>query len=348
MALLSNPQSNPQLLQQRLAVREQEINALKVQNRHLLSKLDELEKASVPNQINTKVIADEVKGHIDPVIAQLQSTITNSFEILQSTMRGIYLQSTRAQQAVEDMTSHSKELELRMNDQRKEDQAFFQDKIFAMINSFCDRIERQIDSRLKALSVVEMLNVKQNEILRDLETLNAGVALANKNSDSNRGEIFRMERSAAEANERIIDIQVQSRNSEELIRDALQQIQNHRTEFRLIRTEMKAAFEQVNRVTASSGTEIQTALNEIDQFKIINDIIENKQKELSALANGLEAQNAMSATEGAMSILARIQSQKNELERVADDAKNFLKNNQNVSAGEEPSGNTNLNFYSET
>ena len=50
---------NPQLLQQRLSVREHEINALKVQNRHLLGKIEQLEQKAVPNQINTQFIAQE-------------------------------------------------------------------------------------------------------------------------------------------------------------------------------------------------------------------------------------------------------------------------------------------------
>ena len=355
MSLLSNPQSNPQLLQQRLSVREQEISALKAQNRHLLTKLDEVEKQSKPNQINTKMIADDVRSHIDPVIVQLQATITNSFEILQSTMRGIYLQSTRAQQAVEDMTAHSKELELRMDEQRKTDQNFYQDKIFAMMSSFCDRVERQIDSRLKALSIVEILNSKQNEVLTDLENLNAGIAIMNKNSESNRGEISRIERNAAESNERLIDVQVQTRNAEELVRDTLQQIQNHRAEYKLIRADLKAAVDQMNRVIGQMMSqpkseaieEIETNLTEIDDFRVINDLIERKHRELESITNGFEGQNNIQAAESASNILARIQSQKSELQKVAQDAKDFLQNHQATLNTQESSGNTNLNFYSE-
>ena len=72
----ANPTPNAQLLQQRLTVREQEINGLKVQNRHLLSRIEELEKNAKPNQINTQFVADEVHRHLEPVIGQLQSTIT--------------------------------------------------------------------------------------------------------------------------------------------------------------------------------------------------------------------------------------------------------------------------------
>ena len=57
--------------------------------------------------------------------------MTASFEILQSTMRGIYQQSARAQQAVEDMAAQSRDLENRMNEQRKADQNFYQEQNFS-------------------------------------------------------------------------------------------------------------------------------------------------------------------------------------------------------------------------
>jgi len=78
MSVNLNSQNNPQLLQQRLNVREQEINALKVQNRHLLGKMEELEKQVKPNQINTKFVADDVQKHLEPVIAQMHSMMNQA------------------------------------------------------------------------------------------------------------------------------------------------------------------------------------------------------------------------------------------------------------------------------
>ncbi len=348
----NNPNNNPQLLQQRLSVREQEINALKVQNRHLLSKIEEVEKNAKPNQINTQFVADEVHKHLEPVINQLQNTITTSFEILQSTMRGIYQQSQRAQQAVEDMAAHSRDLEMRMNEQRKADQNFYQDKMFSMIGAFCDRVERQIEIRMKALATVELMNTKQNEVLSDVESIKGSINQMQKNSDSNRGEISRIERNASEANEKLIDVQIQTQNSEELIRDTLQQIQNHRAEFKIIRSELKQSIEAmsklVDRVNESavvisaaeeddSSEEIQVITNvpssqeyaqaasSVDEGKIINDLIEQKHRELEALEKNIEEQSESQSQEDAGMILALLRAQKSELQRVAEDAKTYLK-----------------------
>jgi hypothetical protein len=346
--------ANPQLLQQRLSVREQEINSLKVQNRHLLNRIEELEKNSKPNQINTQFVADEVHRHLEPVISQLQNTITSSFEILQSTMRGIYQQSQRAQQAVEDMASHSRDLEVRMNEQRKADQNFYQDKMFSMIGAFCDRVERQIEIRMKALSTVELMNTKQNEVLADIENIKASISGMQKNSDSNRGEIARIERNAAESNEKLIDVQLQTQTSEELIRDTLQQVQNHRAEFKIIRSELKQAIEVMNRLVDRVGEETysvpsgdnielspvghdevqvmsEPAAPAIDETRIINDLIEQKHRELEVLERSIEEQSANQSKEDAAMILALLRAQKSELQRVAEDAKSYLK--EHASAG---------------
>jgi hypothetical protein len=340
--------NNPQLLQQRLSVREQEINSLKVQNRHLLNRIEDLEKNSKPNQINTQFVADEVHRHLEPVISQLQNTITSSFEILQSTMRGIYQQSQRAQQAVEDMAAHSRDLEVRMNEQRKADQNFYQDKMFSMIGAFCDRVERQIEIRMKALSTVELMNTKQNEVLADIENIKASIGIMQKNSDSNRGEISRIERNASESNEKLIDVQLQTQTSEELIRDTLQQVQNHRAEFKIIRSELKQAIEVMNRLVDRVGEEVYTipsgdtvdlspeagdevqvaaepATPAIDETRIINDLIEQKHRELEVLERSIEEQSASQSKEDAAMILALLRAQKSELQRVAEDAKNYLK-----------------------
>ncbi len=343
----ANP-ANPQLLQQRLSVREQEINSLKVQNRHLLNRIEELEKNSKPNQINTQFVADEVHRHLEPVISQLQNTITSSFEILQSTMRGIYQQSQRAQQAVEDMAAHSRDLEVRMNEQRKADQNFYQDKMFSMIGAFCDRVERQIEIRMKALSTVELMNTKQNEVLADIENIKSSISSMQKNSDSNRGEIARIERNASESNEKLIDVQLQTQTSEELIRDTLQQVQNHRAEFKIIRSELKQAIEVMNRLVDRVGEETysipsgdnidlspveqeeaqaaaEPAAPAIDETRIINDLIEQKHRELEVLERSIEEQSTTQSKEDAAMILALLRAQKSELQRVAEDAKSYLK-----------------------
>jgi hypothetical protein len=354
MSVNLNSQNNPQLLQQRLHVRENEINALKVQNRHLIGKLEELENQAKPNQINTKFVADDVHRHLEPVIAQMQSTMTASFEILQSTMRGIYQQSQRAQQAVEDMTSQSRDLEMRMNEQRKSDQNYYQDKIFSMIGAFCDRVERQIDIRLKSLSVVELMNAKQNEVLSDVESMKSTLSIMQKNSENGRGEISRIERNAIEANEKLIDVQVQTQNSEALIRDTLQQIQNHRSEFKLIRSELKSTMESISELlslvesnkneqalavvaaavaaTAKNAAQaaqpvFEAAGPEVKEVDLISDLIENKHRELEAIERNIEGQQNVQSRDDATLLLSLLREQKSELQRVAGEAKNYLKEN---------------------
>ncbi len=373
----NNPSPNlQQQLQQRVFVREQEINALKVQNRHLLEKLDDLEKDARPNQINTQFVADEVQKHLSPVIDQLQSTITNSFEILQSTLRGIYQQSQRSQQAVEEMTAYSRDLEIRMNEQRKADQNFYQDKIFSMIGAFCDRLERQIEIRFKALSSIELVNSKQNEILNDVERMRTAMDSMSKNS--------------VDLNDRMNGVQIHTRYGKEMAQDLLQQMQNHRAEFKLVRMELKSAIDFINRSTmAGDENEIESIENvpvlvqaaaavinnasakanaaanaqaktdganlninpigeiesieagnfheveaaddaadeaeAINQNKILNELIDKKHRELETLEKNIEYHSQGGAQDDATMILSLLRAQKNELQRVSLEAKQYLK-----------------------
>jgi protein involved in polysaccharide export with SLBB domain len=318
------------LLQQRLNVREQEINGLKVQNRHLLSQIEELEKQAKPNQIDTQFVADEVRKHLDPVIKQLTTTMTSSFEILQSTMRGIYQQSQRSQKAVEDMAAHTRDLEIRLNDQRKQDQNFYQDRIFSMIGNFCDRLERQIEIRLKALGTVEIMSSKQNEILGELESLKSSIQSVQKNSESNRGDVIRVERNSNEVNQKLVDVQVQTQNSEELIRDTLQQVQNHRAEFKLIRSELKQAVDSMN-VLLSKVDESRARLDEPQDMRseeqLIHDLVEQKQKEIDGFEKSISRQVQGKTEEDATMILSLLRAQKDELQRVAENAKTYIQEN---------------------
>ena len=178
-----------QQAQQRLWVKEQEVSALKVQNRHLIGKLEDAVKSAEPNQINTKQIADEIQKQIRPLMAEIGKTLTDSFDILKSTMRGIYQQSQRAQQAVEDMTAHSRETEKRAHDTRKSDQEYYQEKILSQVTSFGDRIERQLENRLRSLAVVELMNTKQNEVLADIDQIKSTLAAQIESNEALMNEI---------------------------------------------------------------------------------------------------------------------------------------------------------------
>jgi chromosome segregation ATPase len=341
MALNTNSQNgtNPQLLQQRLNVREQEITALKVQNRHLLGRIEELEKEAQPNQIDTQFVADEVKRTLDPVINQMKTTMNSSFEILQSTMRGIYQQSQRAEKAVADMSSQTRELEIRLNDQRKQDQNFYQDKIFSMISNFCDRLERQIEIRLKSLGTIEILSAKQNEILVDLETVKGALGSVQRNAESSRGDVSRMEKNSTEIQQKLVDVQVQTRSSDEIVRNTLQQIQNHRAEFRLIRSELKQAVETMNGLLnkVEETQELVTAgPSERSEEELIQNLVEKKQKEIETIEETLVTQAPGNAEQDATMILALLRAQKNDLQKVAEEAKSYLKTNGPRNEGSNP------------
>jgi len=189
-----------QQLQQRLWVKEQEVSALKVQNRHLIGKLEDAEKSAEPNQINTQKIATEIQNQLKPLVADIQKSLTESFEILKGTMRGIYQQSQRAEKAVDDIGAHSRETELRMNEQRKADQVYYQEKILSMVTTFGERIERQLENRLRNLAVVELMNTKQNEVLADIDQIKGALSELMVSNESLRTEIKSLAKETGQRN----------------------------------------------------------------------------------------------------------------------------------------------------
>jgi chromosome segregation ATPase len=336
-----NPAADIQQIQQRLWVREQEINALKVQNRHLLTKLDEAEQNGKPNQINTSLVASEVQKNLKPVLAEIEKSLKNAFEMLQSTMRGIYQQSSRAQQAVEEMTQHTRDIQNHM-----------QDNVAASMNTFCDRLERQILSRLNG---VDIMVQKQNEMLMDMETMKLAVNLMQKNSENNRSEVSRIEKESIEANQKLIEVQMQSRNAEEVTRDALQQIRNHRSEFKLLRGEVRAVLENSSRLSdkinliderlfEASGDiqtrqrerdQISKELKEIDGIDSIEDLIAIKNDDIVNIENAIQAGALDASKEDLTMVLELLQAQKSDLKKVAKDAENFLRNVKNEDISQE-------------
>ena len=68
-----------QQAQQRLWVKEQEVSALKVQNRHLIAKLEDAEKSAEPNKINTQKIASEIQNQLRPLIGDIEKSTTRRY-----------------------------------------------------------------------------------------------------------------------------------------------------------------------------------------------------------------------------------------------------------------------------
>jgi chromosome segregation ATPase len=247
--------SDLEQVHQRLFVKDQEINALKVQNRHLIAKVEEAEARAKPNQINTQQITAEVHRLV-------QRSLTQAFEAMQGTLRGVYQQSLRAQQAVEDLAAHSRELENRVAESRKEDQVFYQDKILQTLNSLCDQIDRTVDQRMSEMSGT--LAKTQNETLSDLEALKLAMSA--------------MHRSAELTNEQIQALS--------------QKITSHRAEFKLMRGEVRSAMEnQSERVQVqdeASETAAETSNEKSEDLTLILDLLRTQKQELQETSSKAE------------------------------------------------------------
>lgn len=197
-----------------------------------------------------------------------------------------------------------------------------------MIGTFCNRIERQIEIRFKALSSIELMNTKQNEVLSDVERMR--VALENIN--------LYYQESADKLN----GVQLNARSSKEMTQNLLQQMQNQRAEFKLIRSELNTALDIMNAVPYSKQNRFKPETNDDDVFasvpiqkeeirierdpsQIIDDLIEKKHIELNELEKNTENQDPEKIQDNAAELLSLIRAQHNEIQRVADDAKQFLK-----------------------
>ncbi len=366
--------------QQKIWVKEQEINALKVQNRHLIAKLEEAEQGAKPNQINTQLIAEQISSEIKSILrpaiaetqkqntlvqAQMEKSLTQAFEMMQNTLRGVYQQSQRSQEAVDSLTEHSRDLEARNVEVRKNDQIFYQEKIFSLLVTFFERVERQLDQRLGVLSSIEHMITKQNEMLTDVEAVR-GISLSTqKITEANRGEVARIEKSFAETTQKFIEVEVQARNIEEMIRDAYQQIQNHRAEFKLVKGEIRAMIEHTAKLnekitifddrmseTVKNIQEQSKAQDRIrEELKVIeaNDTLENlidvKTEDINAIQNvinsGTDTPLEGKGTgeedkEDLVMILELLKAQKNDLKKVANEAETYLKDYREQIKGTEP------------
>jgi len=322
-----------QQLQQRNWVKEQEVSALKVQNRHLLSKLEEAEVRAKPNQLYTQQISSEIQNYLKPLATEIQrqnqvtqiqieKSLSQAFEMIQSTLRGVYQQSLRAQETVETLSAHTRDLELKMSEQRKADQFYFQEKVFSSMTAFCERIERQIETRLKALSSIDILSAKQSEVLDDVESLKISVQGMFKNSESNRADLSRFDKQVSENTQKLGEIEIYGRNSEELARDTLQQIENHRNEFKTIRNEMKYTLDQFHKLYErfnSQPNEIQIK-QQLQDLEVI-DSIEN----ITEIESVLGSQETETGKEDVGMILELLKAQKDDLKKIVKEKEGFLR-----------------------
>lgn len=185
-------------LNQRLWVKEQEVQALKTQNRHLIARLEELEKKKTDVEENTlalgefrgtlttqlssalNAIQEQIQRFTSQVLATTETSLKSGFETIQQTMKALYTQNQRGQQQIENAVGSIGNLEKRVDQQATEvlnqtkvHNLQFQDKVVGNLNGFMDRIERLMDSRLQGLSELSRLDYKQEELLREIKALTA-------------------------------------------------------------------------------------------------------------------------------------------------------------------------------
>lgn len=336
--------------------KEQENNALKVQNRHLVSQLNELEKRSSAQPINVQALALEVRQQIKPVIDEIQKQVTaiqaqqeknlkQAFELMQSTLRGVYQQTQRAQNAIETSTLQTRDLENRMAEARKADLVFFQEKIFSLISAFLDRMERQIDQRLSNLGALDVIVTKQNEALVDLEALRNQLLQISRNTEGSKSEVNRVEKTVHESIQKLLELEAQGRNTEEALRDTYQQVQNHRAEFKLARAEIRAVIEQAQKVNekvtiideriSENVKDIRTQAAEHERMRQeirvaeaaegVDELIRSKNDDIQNIQSAVLQGSENASQEDLTMVLQLLKSQKDNLKAVAKNAENYLR-----------------------
>jgi hypothetical protein len=185
-------------LTQRLWVKEQEVAALKTQNRHLIARLEELEQKKTDVEENTAAlgefrgnlttqlsaalnsIQEQIHRFTNQILSSTETSLKSGFDTIQQTMRALYTQNQRSQQQIEKAVGSIGTLEQRVDTQASEvlnqskvHNLQFQDKVIGNLNGFMDRVERLMDSRLQGLSEIARLDYKQEELLTEIKNLTA-------------------------------------------------------------------------------------------------------------------------------------------------------------------------------
>jgi DNA repair exonuclease SbcCD ATPase subunit len=161
-----------------------------------------------------------------------------------------------------------------------------------------------------------------------------------KNSDLSRADLGRIERDQDEVGQKVLEVQVQTQNAEELSRDVLQQVQNHRSEFKLLRGELRAILDTTqklteklslieDRVTRQHEKKLEQEIKEFETTDAVQDLIEIKEADIANLQTVLDAADVSQNREDLTMILDMLRSQKNELKRVAKEAETRLRAEQN-------------------
>lgn len=242
--------NNPQQTQMILRIREQEVNALKAQNTHLINKIQELEGTKVGIEENNHLISgfrgqmdqqlsaalnqlqEQVQRFTKAVLVNTESALKGGFEAIQGTMKAIYTQSQRGQEQISQSLKIVQEIDKRIEghsidvlSQAKVQNLQFQDKLTANIQNFCERVERTIDNRLEALSGLESLRGKQEETLKSLDSV---------------------DRSRADMVSKMMSLEITQKNSDSVNKETQTQVQILRAEIRALRSEIQGIADQLN------------------------------------------------------------------------------------------------------
>lgn len=260
-------------LNQRLWVKEQEVQALKTQNRHLIARLEELEKKKTDVEENThalgefrgtlttqltaalNAIQEQIHRFTNQILGATETSLKSGFETIQQTMKALYTQNQRGQQQIENAVGSIGNLEKRVDQQANEvmnqtkvHNLQFQDKVIGNLNGFMDRIERLMDSRLQGLSELSRLDYKQEELLREIKALTAA---------SPRAEIklLRGQLQAVLTDMENLRAQLQSSSPQDAI-EVLVQAQEKKTRAIATKSEMETYLRRIQNNLDAPGQEI--------------------------------------------------------------------------------------------
>ncbi len=129
-----------------------------------------------------------------------------------------------------------------------------------MVTSFGERIERQLENRLRNLAVVELMNTKQNEVLADVDLLKGAIAELMVSNESLRSEMkILMKETSQRNNSNIEKIAEIFSDANQLKRDAYQEAQMSELFLKEQLDATQAKHNELNASNAGISNEIDTS-----------------------------------------------------------------------------------------
>ncbi len=366
-------------VEKRIWAKDQEIAALKLQNKHLLTKVDQIERAMAGNDpresahaIKTAVIqglhqtlSQMIQAELSPMVKALQNEevvlrlgniekqvaqfmsqfqnvlLTMSEKLAQvttqiphtvqktvsvnldkglgqihDTIKGLYSQASRAEASVERMLGRVGDLDKRVEEINRQSS----EKTYSTMNAFFDRIERQIEIRMKSLGEIESVRAKQNETLVDLESIRQTATSLLRVMEESRSDLGRVERQIQELSVRSVDLEVQTRTHDQILKDVFVQMQSHRNDFKSLKAEIKSNLSSTEDLAGWVRQELET----VQSTARVEDLINMKDQEIQSMESALKESREQQNQQDLIQILAMLKSQRVGLEQVAQDSKNFI------------------------